>query len=141
MKRIVVGIDGSEAAKEALLWAVDEAKLRVAAVDAVHSWQYPTPAMMFEGVVPVHIDIDFAAEAKQFTDRIVKEALDGRDDVVVRALTPQGPAAQVLIEASKDAELLVVGSRGHGGFAGLMLGSVSQQVAHHAGCPVVIIRP
>lgn len=133
---IVVGVDGSEHAARALRWALDEARIRGAAVQAVHAWQnpdvgvtgFPVPKVGTEGI----------AEAAQETlDQAVDDQATG--GVEVERSLVRGPAAQALLDAAKGADLLVVGSRGRGGFAGLLLGSVSQQCAHHASCPVVIV--
>jgi len=139
--RIVVGVDGSPSSKAALAWAVEQAGLTGASVEAVIAWHYPVAV----GGIP------FApAGAADFTD-YGEFAMQVLSDAVAATVDPDGPvkvclvvragnAAQVLIDAAKGAELLVVGSRGHGGFTEALLGSVSQACVHHAGCPVVIIR-
>jgi nucleotide-binding universal stress UspA family protein len=137
MERIVVGVDGSEAGREALQWALDDARRRNAAVEAVHAWHQP--GVMSYG----YLDQIDMAPFEEDARRVLDAAVDGADVsgvAVERKLIPGG-AAIVLVEEAKGASLLVVGSRGRGGFTGLMLGSVSQQVAHHAPCPVVIIPP
>jgi nucleotide-binding universal stress UspA family protein len=125
---IVVGVDGSVPSKAALRWAVEEARLRGARVRAVHAWWiYP----MFEP----------GADPTEAVRAFVTEALDGQTDVEVTPVAVQGEQASVaLVDAAEDADLLVVGARGAGGFVGLLLGSVSQQCTHHAPCPVVIVR-
>lgn len=145
MSVVVVGVDSSEGAKEALRFALEEAKLRGATVRAVYAWQFvPTGAVLGDaGYAPV-MDVDPSAvrqAAAAALERTVAEVAGGRDDVAVDQRVVEGPAAGTLVEESKGADMLVVGSRGHGGFTGLLLGSVSQQVAHHATCPVVIVRP
>ena len=138
MQRIVVGGDGSEASQAGLRWAVEEATPRHAAVEAVMAW-HPS----YVGATPfapIPIDTgDIEAATKAELDRLV-DALeaDGLPAPVERVVV-RGSAAGSLVEQAKGADLLVVGTRGHGGFAGLLLGSVSQQVAHHAPCPVVIV--
>jgi nucleotide-binding universal stress UspA family protein len=138
MERIVVGVDGSEAGREALQWALDEARRRNATVEAVHAWHQP--GVMSYGYLGQIDMAPFEEDARGVLDATV----DGADvtgvPAVERKLIPGG-AASILVEEAKGAALLVVGSRGRGGFTGLMLGSVSQQVAHHAPCPVVIIPP
>jgi len=137
MERIVVGVDGSEAGREALRWAINEARCRNAAVEAVYAWHQP--GLMSYGYLS-QIDLEpFEEDARKVLDAAV-EGLEVAGVTVERKLLPGG-AANVLVEESKGAALLVVGSRGRGGFSGLLLGSVSQQVAHHAPCPVVIIPP
>jgi nucleotide-binding universal stress UspA family protein len=137
--RIVVGVDGSAGAACALRWAVAEAKRRGAGLEVVHAWHYfglPTPPFL-DPPVPGADTVEVRAR------RILDHAVDGIDDEglvapIERILAWEQPAS-ALLEASKGADLLVVGSRGRGGFRGLLLGSVSQEVAHHAKCPVVII--
>ncbi|HET7486711.1 MAG TPA: universal stress protein [Acidimicrobiales bacterium] len=139
MARIVVGVDGSAASARALAWAVDEGRRRRATVEAVHAWAYP-PTTSVTGLVPpptvVHDDL--VAEARAVLDAAC-DAL-GTDGAGVSRVLQEGPPAKTLLDRAAAADLLVVGSRGRGGFAGLLLGSVSQQCAHHARCPVVIVR-
>lgn len=145
---VVVGVDGSAGSSEALRWALAEARLRNVRLRALHSWIYVHKVVPPLVGYPYTIDAiepavaDAAAEMEQATEAILERAiaeLDEVDDVEERAIV-QGPAAQALIDAVSEHDLLVVGSRGHGGFAGLLLGSVSQQCAQHAPCPVVIVR-
>ena len=138
MQRIVVGVDGSDTSLAALRWAVAEARLRGAEVDAVHAWSYPAFTSAHGFVPPpTFARDDLVAEATTTLDRAC-ESLHERDMVVSR-IVEEGPAARCLLDSAKDADLLVVGSRGRGGFAGLLLGSVSQQCAHHAPCPIAIV--
>jgi nucleotide-binding universal stress UspA family protein len=137
--RIVVGVDGSGGSNHALRWAVDEGRRRHARVEAVHAWHYPylpTPAF----VTPPSPDVDkFERAARVVLDGAVDAvASEGLPASIERTLSWED-ATSALLDASKGADLLVVGSRGRGGFAGLLLGSVSQEVAHHAPCPVVIV--
>lgn len=141
MERIVVGVDGSASSHEALDWAVTEARLRGAELEAVHAWQYPTA---YSGgasfAVAAAYDMrDFEVEAKAALDAIMSKVDASGLAAPIRETCASGAAAAVLIEAAQAADLLVVGSRGRGGFTGLLLGSVSQQIAHHASCPVVIV--
>lgn len=135
----MVGVDGSDASRAALGWAVAEARLRDAEVDAVHAWSYPVSAYSGTIMVMSVIDREDLVKGAQATLDEVCDAVGARD-VVVNRIVEEGPPAQCLIETAKGADLLVVGSRGRGGFTGLLLGSVSQQCAHHAPCPVVIVR-
>ena len=142
MSEIVVGVDGSEESKRALGWAADEARLRDARLVAVLAW---TPAVVAPGPwpaieVPMPDPDELETGMTAALSSAVDEVLGPERDIEVEQRVVRGSAAPMLVEAARDAELLVVGSRGHGGFAGLLLGSVSQQCAHHASCPVVIVR-
>jgi len=142
MARIVVGVDGSEESKAALRWAIDEARLRDATVEALFVWHYQMyvagPALAIPQL-PVE---DVQRDARETLDRVVDGVLAelGGDRIRVERAAVEGVPARELVEAARGAELLVVGSRGHGGFTGLLLGSVSQQCAQHAPCPIVIVR-
>ncbi len=143
MNLIVVGVDHSEGANAALAFAHEEARLRGATLRAVHVWQFGYIGYTgFEGAVPgVGGDIkELRTVAAAALDAAIREALPNPGDVKVEQWVVEGTAGAVLVDESRDADLLVVGSRGHGGFAQLLLGSVSQQCAHHAACPVVIVR-
>jgi|CZKW01.1.fsa_nt_gi nucleotide-binding universal stress UspA family protein len=133
--RIIVGIDGSEYSKEALRWAVRQAKFTGAALEAVTAWQYPLAFYGWTGPQ----DFDFGAAAQQALTGALDEVLGPDRPAGLQACAVEGHAAQVLVEASAGAELLVVGTRGHGGFADLLLGSVSTYCVHHAQCPVTVI--
>jgi nucleotide-binding universal stress UspA family protein len=133
--RIVVGVDGSAASVQALRWAVGQAGLTGAKVQAVLTWT-PPGQVGFDIYVPV---VDWAALGRRILDTALEEAGDGTPPDVEPVLR-QGHPAQVLVELSAGAQLLVVGSRGHGGFAGLLLGSVSEHVIAHASCPVLVVR-
>ena len=140
---IVVGVDSSEGAKAALRFALEEAKLRRATLRVVHTWQFGYIGVGgIEGFSPVvGADLaDLSRAAEVALDAVLHEVAPGANGVVIERRVSQGAPAAVLVEESREADLLVVGSRGHGGFAGLLLGSVSQQCAHHAACPVVIVR-
>jgi nucleotide-binding universal stress UspA family protein len=140
-RRIVVGVDGSPSSKVALIWALRQAELTDASVEAVIAWHLPVAA----GGIPfapagTMIGADFEDVARIVLTAAIAEAVDPASAVKISSTAIEGNAAQVLLEAAKGAELLVVGSRGHGGFAGALLGSVSQHCAHHAPCPLVIVR-
>lgn len=140
---IVVGVDHSEGAKAALLFALEEAKLRHATLRVVHAWKYGyIGATGFEGALPaVGGDIKELRDAAEAAlDEMLRESIPETETVEIERHVVEGRAAAILVDESRGADLLVVGSRGHGGFAGLMLGSVSQQCAHHAACPVVIVH-
>ena len=133
---IVVGVDGSGAAKAALAWAIRQAKLTGAAVDAVTAWDYPAA---YGYPVPV-LDVDWEELATKVVTDTIAEVTGGAPEVDIRYSVVKGNAARVLIDASSGADLLVVGSRGHGGFVEALLGSVGQHCVQHATCPVVVIR-
>lgn len=138
MARIVVGVDTSDGARRALEWAVQEGALRGATVEAVHVWQIPAFAATPFGTAPIDTGAFEVGAQKQFEQVI--DAVDAAALVapIVRTFVAGHPASK-LLDAADNADLLVVGTRGHGGFSGLLLGSTSQQVAHHAPCPVVIV--
>ena len=140
MERIVVGVDGSEPSRRALEWAIDEARVRKATVEAVHVWHSLVVAP-YPYVGPKLDPYDLELAAKELLDSIVDSVDEAGLPGPVDRVLVEGPAAESLIEAAKGAQLVVVGSRGRGGFSGLLLGSVSQQVVHHAPCPVVVVRP
>ncbi len=141
MRRIVVGVDGSTSSREALQWAIEEARARGGQVEAVHTWHVPYLAVYPYGALALEDSDTIEKRARAVLDEVV----DGTDthglEVPVERIVACGNAAGILLEVAKGADLLVVGSRGHGGFAGLVLGSVSQQCANHAPCPVLIVRP
>ena len=140
MAVIVVGVDGSEESKEALRWAIEEARLRQATLRAVRAWRHP--AIYVHGYLPPDL-LDRGLEQdrmKHALDAVVAEVAGESPPVPLERIIVEGPTAQVLVDAADEADLLVVGSRGHGGFTGLLLGSVSQQCVHHARCAVVIVR-
>jgi len=136
MERIVVGVDGSEAAEAALAFAVEEGRVRGAKVEAVMSWHEPYVAPTMVTIEP-NAEV-FADAAKATLDKAV-DALGDTSGVEIERRVLRGNAAGVLLEAAEGAAMLVVGSRGRGGFTGLLLGSVSQQVVQHARCPVVVV--
>ena len=134
--RIVVGVDGSEPSKQALRWGAHLAARFGARLDAVAAWDFPTGY----GFASVPADWDPARDMRQALDETVQAAFGDQPLPGLRREVREGGAARVLIEASQGATMLVVGSRGHGGFTGLLLGSVSSNVAEHAPCPVLIIH-
>jgi nucleotide-binding universal stress UspA family protein len=140
MAMIVVGVDGSPESKEAFRWALEEARLRDATVRAVYAWRDPYVLAPGYGLPE---DFEFGAlreRAVETLDAVVAEVVGNTSDVHVDKVVAEGPAGSVLVQAAEGAEMLVVGSRGHGGFVGLLLGSVSQQCVTHAPCPVLVVR-
>ncbi|MGA8427191.1 MAG: universal stress protein [Candidatus Dormiibacterota bacterium] len=139
---IVVGIDGSESSRRALQWAVREAESRGVSVRVISTYAIPAIAMAEPGFSyePANIQ-ELADYCRKVVATEVAKASKAHPKVKLEAEIFEGTAAQALIEASARASMLVVGSRGHGGFVGLLLGSVSQQCVTHAHCPVVVVRP
>ena len=140
--RIVVGVDGSPSSERALRWALRQAKLTGATVEAVIAWHFPFISGGYTWP-PTGIMVsatDFRKIAERMLADTVSRAAGGDLRAPVTQKVLEGDAAAVLIRESADADLLVVGSRGHGGLAEAMLGSVGQHCVHHAACPVVIIR-
>jgi nucleotide-binding universal stress UspA family protein len=136
--RIVVGADGSPASNAALRWALGEGTARGATVEVVHAWEPPA----IYGPVPGSDPFDpgtLEESAHRLVDDVVGRALAGPAAVDVRRTVVAGGPAAALLDAAKGADLVVVGRRGLGGFGRLLLGSVSEQVVHHAPCPVVVL--
>lgn len=135
--RIVVGVDGSRQSLLALEWALSEARLRQGRLRMVTGWEFPAST----------VGIDAPAWGRdscmRVAEQIQRKALSKVDveGVEIDRQVGEGSAAAVLLAAAADADLLVVGSRGHGGFRRLLLGSVSSQIVHHARCPVLLVRP
>ena len=140
--RIVIGVDGSAGSTAALEWAVREAELRGGSVHAVMAWQHPRTNAANAWGLGMDPSIDsqraLATAAAGEAARLGEEASQGRDVAMTREAV-EGHPAQALLAVAEDTDLLVVGSRGHGGFIGLLLGSVSQHVVAHARCPVVVV--
>jgi nucleotide-binding universal stress UspA family protein len=138
MSRVVVGIDGSEHAGRALHWAVEEARLRGAELTVVHAVPFP-----FDLTHPVLAPQPTEDELHAIGRKVIDEALAGSDvdDLEVERLVRIGAAAHWLCSAARGADLLVVGSRGLGGFRGLLVGSVTHQVVGHAPCPILVVVP
>lgn len=142
---IVVGVDGSEAAVEALRWAAEEARLREARVVALYAWSFIPPAPLAEpgmlampaGDLPGQLDAENTA-ARDALDVAVELALGPAADVDKRLV--EGSAEDALVAESKDADLVVVGSHGRSGFRAALLGSVSRHVTAEAACPVVVVK-
>lgn len=134
---VVVGVDGSEQSGRALRWAIDEARAHGWPLLLVHGIELGVAAASPYGSGVVLEQLQEAGQ--QVLDDALRVAKDAGADVDTRMEV--GSSAHALIEASKGAGMLVVGSRGHGGFAGLLLGSVSSACVHHAHCPVVVVRP
>jgi nucleotide-binding universal stress UspA family protein len=140
-EHIVTGVDGSESARQALAWAVRQTELTGGVLEAVTAWDFPQFHGALEWLPPVNSgQEDLVAAARQELEQAVRDAIGNQPSVEVRTTVRYGPAAGVLLDAARDASLLVVGSRGLGGFTGLMLGSVAQHCVQNATCPVVVVR-
>lgn len=143
MHTIVVGVDGSEGSTRALRFALEEARARDAHLRVVSAWH--VPPMLYGsgwGMVAVPPDkSEFEDTARTALEKCLDTVGAEANGVSVTRVVREGQAADVLCEEATGADLLVVGSRGLGGFSGLLLGSVSQQCAHHTRCPVVIVPP
>jgi nucleotide-binding universal stress UspA family protein len=140
-RRIVVGVDGSSCSEAALRWAIAQAQLVGVGVEAIAAWQDPVNAGYSLGFMPaLDGDVDWATLTekvlRESVARVVDQGHPG-SEIVTRVV--QGHPAQVLLDAAASAQLLVVGSRGHGTLAGMLLGSVSQHCVQHAPCPVVVV--
>jgi nucleotide-binding universal stress UspA family protein len=134
--RIVVGVDGSANSEQALRWAASLAAVFGARLEAVTAWDFPASY----GFASVPTDWDPAGDMRKVLDDTVRAVFGDQPPAGLQRQVREGGAAMVLLEASQGATMLVVGSRGHGGFAGLLLGSVSANVAEHASCPVLVIH-
>ncbi len=138
--RIVVGVDGSPPSVEALRWAIRQAGLTGAAIDAVIAWQYPIAAGGLGWAPTAGLDdTDYGELAAKTLSAAVEEAAPP-PDVTIRQVVVDGNPADALLDAADGADLLVVGNRGHGTFTSALLGSVSSRCVHHATCPVVVVR-
>lgn len=136
--KIVVGVDGSEGSRNALLWAIDEAKIRGSAIEIVHTWNFTPPLDPVGGFVLIP-DKDFHESAQLLVDNVLKSVSEMASSIAISTHVERGSASQTLMNRATSADLLVVGRRGHGGFIGLLIGSTAAQVSHHAPCPVVIV--
>jgi nucleotide-binding universal stress UspA family protein len=146
---IVVGVDGSAGARHALRWAAEEARLRGSRLLIVHAWRigywgvpgggYGSLGGPFDPFNGVGLS-DLHQAAEELLEKVTAGLEGEAEGVEIERRVVEGSAPELLVDAAAEADLLVVGSRGHGGFAGLLLGSVSQQCAHHSPCPVVIVH-
>jgi nucleotide-binding universal stress UspA family protein len=135
---VVVGVDGSEASKDALRWAMSYARMAGATLRVVTVWHFP--ASFGWGPVLAVPEMDLEADARAALKETIEAVATTGKPVTMQTEVLEGPPALMLLRAARDADLLVVGSRGHGAFAGMLLGSVSEHCAHHATCPVVVVR-
>ena len=139
--KIVVGVDGSPSSRAALRWAVRQAVLTGGTVDAVVAWQVPM-VLRTSTWAPIYVDemSRLEEDARKTLDAVITDEVGPADNHRITARVVNGHPADVLLDAAAGADLLVIGSRGHGSFADALLGSVGQYCAHHAHCPVLIMR-
>lgn len=121
-----------------MAWAGRQAKLTGARLEVIMTWHVPTAA--YGAPIPLPTDYNFISDSEREVAKVIDDVLGEHPGVEVSAVVLEGHPATRLIEASVGAELLVVGSRGHGAFAGMVLGSVSEHCVAHASCPVVVVR-
>ena len=133
---IVVGIDGSPSSLTALEWAAHQAELTGSTLVVLTTWERP----IFVAQLVLPQGYDPAADAQTALDEALRMVRDAHPDLAIRSLVAQGHPAPALVEASREADLLVVGCRGHGAFSGMLLGSVSEHCVAHAHCPVVVVH-
>ena len=135
--KVVVGVDGSAGSRSALRWAAREAAVHGAPLVAVEAWEFSP--LIFAADVPVQVD-ELRATVEHHLHEVVVEELGEDPGIAVEERVVEDAPVPALVGLVAPHDLAVIGSRGHGGFRGLLLGSVSQQVAQHAPCPVVIVR-
>jgi nucleotide-binding universal stress UspA family protein len=142
IKLIIAGVDGSEQSRAALHWAYEEATHHGASLTVVMTWHPPVlPMSPPYGAIPEEgYEHQPKTTALGVLEGLVAELEERNPPVDIRTSIEEGSPAKVLIERSKECDLMVVGHRGHGGFAGMLLGSVSQHLVAHAHCPVVVVR-
>ncbi len=134
--RVIVGVDGSDQSRAALHWAAEYAHAVGGSVEAIMAWQIPNVYGY-----PVAFDLDrLESDATIELETLVREVQKETPDVEITSSVRQGHPAHVLLDASREAQALVVGSRGHGAFAAALLGSTSSYCVHHASCPVIVVR-
>lgn len=136
-RRIVVGVDGSQSSKAALRWAIRQARLTGSTVDAVMAWRYP---VTYGWAPAIDAGIDLEGNARKALVEALNEVSGLEPEVPVRPVVAEGHPSDVLLRTAEGADLLVVGSRGLGGFASTMVGSVSLSCMLHAHCPVLVMR-
>lgn len=140
MARIVVGLDGSESARAALQWAVGQARLVGATIELVTACPFPHTVGPPGARFPVEPAEEVESRWRERQQEIVGDVVHERSDLDFESVVRCAHAAELLLERAEDADLLVVGTRGLGGFRGLLLGSVAQQCVTHSTCPVVVVR-
>ena len=135
--RIVVGIDGSASSVKAAEWAATQAELTGAVLEVLMTWEWPAS---YGWSLPIPSDYDPEKDSERALDKALEPVRQAHPAITIAPSVAEGHPAPLLVDASKGAELLVVGSRGHGEFAGMLLGSVSEHCAANAHCPVLVFR-
>lgn len=135
--RIVVGIDGSPPSLAALSWAARQAELTGARLEVLMCWEWPSS---YGWAAPVPDDFDPEGDIRRTLENALTPLRTAHPGIALDGRVVEGHPAPILVEASKGADLLVVGNRGHGGFVGMVIGSVSEHCALHAHCPVLVYR-
>jgi nucleotide-binding universal stress UspA family protein len=142
---IIVGVDGTDPARTALRWALAEARVRGARVVAVHVWSYAAtipPADALDPVMPVPVlEVTESVEkgAAALVDAEIEAVSEEAEGLAIEKRAVEGSPAEALARVAEGADLLVLGTKGHGGLAGLLIGSVTQSMAHHPPCPLVLV--
>jgi nucleotide-binding universal stress UspA family protein len=135
--RIVVGIDGSPTSAAVAEWAAHQAELTGADLEALMTWEWPTT---YGWSLPVPSGYDPADDSETLLEQVLEPVREAHPSISIQSSVIEGHPAPLLVKASQGADLLVVGSRGHGGFAGMLLGSVSEHCVTNAHCPVLVLR-
>ncbi len=136
--RVVVGIDGSPSSVAALEWAAHQAELTGATLEVIATWDWPAAFGVAFSYVPSNYNP--SDDARQILDDALEGVRSAHPALSIRSIVLEGHPAPILVEASRGADLLVVGSRGHGEFAGMLIGSVSEHCVTNAHCPVLVLR-
>jgi len=140
-ERIIVGVDGSPESETALAWAARYAHATGGRLVAVLAWHYPSAAGGPPvGVAPSAVTSEVEKSRYEILDKAIEETCGKMPPTAVERKVVYGHPAQALLDESRNADLLVVGSKGYGGFAGMMLGSVSTHCVTHASCPVTVVK-
>lgn len=138
-RRVVVGVDGSSEGQQALRWAAEHASATGSTLEVVHAWHTPVMTAGALAYVPIEVDT-FETTAREVLDRMMTTITDVPLHEPASSILIQDRPTKALLDCAKGADLVVVGARGLGGFTGLLLGSVSDQLSRHAPCPVVVVR-
>jgi nucleotide-binding universal stress UspA family protein len=138
--RIIVGVDGSPPSVAALRWAVHHAELTGGSIDAIIAWEFSLVASGFGWAPNQAFDDTSYCELATKTLNAAVGDVNPPPAIVVNQMVLEGNPAKVLLNTAKDADLLVVGNRGHGAFVDALIGAVSVRCLHHATCPVVVVR-